>query len=192
MTERPIAKTAAWLQAAVASACDECLLWPFAVDAISGYGIVRINNKTRTAHRAALVLATGQDPEGMDAAHGPCHDRRCCNPRHLSWKTPTANHADKVRDDTHNRGVRQYRAKLTSEKVLAIVADDREHKVIAADYGVSRSVVSAIKTGLHWNWLTKIKETKRARKRKPKNGTTQAPASVGNDGGGRRGDGGTA
>lgn len=176
-------QTLAWLTAVIErEPCKDCILWPFAVDPRSGYGIVRLNNKTRTAHRTALVLATGKDPENMEAAHGPCHNRRCCNPHHLSWKTATDNHADKVRDDTHNRGTRQYRAKLTPEKVLAIVADHREHKVIAIEYGVSRSVVSAIKTGLHWDWLTKIRGKKRVRTRKPKNGTAQASASDGDNG----------
>ncbi len=39
------------------------------------------------------------------------------------------------------------RKKLTSEQVAAIRQDDRVHKVIAEDYGVSREMVSMIKRG---------------------------------------------
>lgn len=177
-------KTRDWLNEVVAAPPqDECIVWPFAIDTTSGYGKLFYRGRYCTAHRVALVIATGENPEGMEAAHGPCHNRACCNPRHLSWKTVAENHADKVRDGTHNRGANHTSAKLTPEQVLSIVADQREHKVIATEHGVSRSVVSSIKVGGHWNWLTKIKETNRVRTRKSENGATQAQASDGSNGG---------
>lgn len=143
-----------WLRDIVANPQDECAIWPFAVDPVSGYGLVSFNGTNRTAHRVALILFSGGDQSGRDAAHGPCHNRRCCNPRHLSWKTTTENHGDKPRDGTDNRGRKHYLAKLTEEQVRAILADDREHKVIALEYGVSRSNISNIKAGNHWKWVT--------------------------------------
>lgn len=153
-----VSKIKKWLDELVANPPAECVLWPFSVDSTSGYGILRVGKKTRTAHRYALILSTGDDPAGKTAAHGPCHNRLCCNPRHLSWKTTAENHADKVRDDTHNRGQRHYLAKLKPNQVLEIFADARMHKDIAKDYGVSRSVVSSIKTRIYWKWLTDGKE----------------------------------
>lgn len=41
-------------------------------------------------------------------------------------------------------------ARLTEQSVRAIRADDRRHKEIAADYDISRSNVSAIKTRQNW------------------------------------------
>lgn len=130
-----------------------CIHWPFAIDKKSGYGIVIYHNRTRTVHRVALMLHTGIDPVGLHACHGPCHDRTCCNPLHLSWKTTTENHRDKIRDDTHNRGTRHYLAKLTEENVRKIRQDNRLQREIAADYGVSRSVIASVKLGTYWQWV---------------------------------------
>lgn len=183
----PESKGLIWLKAIVAeSTTSECVIWPFCIDAKSGYGKLTFAGKKCTAHRAALILKTGENHPGKEAAHGPCHNRRCCNPHHLSWKTVAENHADKIRDDTHNRGQRHYRAKLTPEQVREILADGRMHKVIAGDYGISRSVVSAIKTGLHWKWI--YNEVK-AHEREQKNRDTETAAPSGANGSEIRGDG---
>jgi len=50
----------------------------------------------------ALIIETGIDPDDMEAAHGPCNNYGCVNPKHLSWKTHTANQHDRFRDDTCN------------------------------------------------------------------------------------------
>ena len=139
----------AWLHQLVKQPPNDCVIWPFAIDPRSGYGIVIFGGKTRTAHRAALILFSGEDPPGRDASHGPCHNRACCNPLHLSWKTTTENHGDKPRDGTDNRGRKHYLAKLTADQVRAILRDTRQHAVIARDYGVSRSNVSNIKARNH-------------------------------------------
>lgn len=131
-----------------------CILWPFATDKKSGYGIVIYHKRTRTAHRVALILHTGIDPVDLQACHGTCHDRKCCNPLHLSWKTITENHRDKIRDNTHNRGSRHYLSKLTEEDVRKIRKDDRIQREIAADYGVNRSVIASVKLGTYWKWVT--------------------------------------
>ncbi len=132
---------------------NDCLIWPYAKDRRTGYGIVIFHKQTRTAHRVALILHTEVDPKDKQASHGPCHNRLCCNPLHLSWKSVEDNHYDKIRDNTHNRGQRHYLSKLTPEKVIDIRADERMHKIIAEEYGVSRSVISGIKSNLSWNWV---------------------------------------
>ena len=73
----------------VSSPTDQCVSWPFAVSS-AGYGVVIHDGKMMTALRAALVMLTGENPSGMDAAHGACHNRLCCNPHPehgASWKT---------------------------------------------------------------------------------------------------------
>jgi hypothetical protein len=43
--------------------------------------------------------------------------------------------------------------KLTDEKVGAIRADARVHRLIAADYGVTRRTIDRIKKGQDWKHL---------------------------------------
>lgn len=83
---------------------DAC--WPF-TGRISvnrgtglGYGQIRADRTTvgqqarlLKAHRAALMLATGEDPPDKDACHA-CDNTICCNPKHLSWGT----HRENMRD----------------------------------------------------------------------------------------------
>lgn len=131
---------------------DRCIIWPFGCQS-AGYGMVAVEGRQYTAHRWVLVLHTGQNPLDKDAAHGPCHNRLCVNPKHLSWKTRSENNADMVRDGTDARGEKCSAAKLTEAKVLAIRADSRLQKEIALDYGVRQSQISRIKTGVRWNHL---------------------------------------
>lgn len=131
---------------------DECLLWPYG--ASHSYGMVKFQGKVRNAHRVSLIIQTGLDPQYLDAAHGPCHSPSCVNPHHLSWKTRSENLIDRVRDGTHHRGERSRVAKLTESQVLAIRADERRHKLIAANYGISTPYVSGIKHRKNWDWLS--------------------------------------
>lgn len=152
--QAPHGAPAAWLKDAVNSSTDECLLWPFGVCG-TGYGSVKWEGARSYPHRVVLILSSGF-PEGrQEAAHAPgvCHNRLCCNPRHLRWATPAENNADKVIDGTHHRGERHGNAKLTEVEVLAIRADDRTQRAIAADYGVSEGTVNHIKRRATWGWL---------------------------------------
>lgn len=146
----------AFVEAAAASSTDDCILWPYPL-LDSGYGQLAVNGRRWTAHRLALVMASGVDRDGMHAAHGDCHNRACINPRHLYWATPSGNAADKVRDGTSQRGHRAGRAKLTEADVYSIrsaLADGEYQTVVAARFGVSQTTISSIATGQTWGWLT--------------------------------------
>lgn len=137
----------AWLKAMIKDPGEECQIWPFG--RIKGYG--HINGQgTRRAHRLALILYSGRDPKHLEAAHGPCHNPLCCNPRHLSWLTRKENSADMLRDGTSNRGEAQGSSKLTEDEVRAIRADGRVQTVIAKAYGVNQALVSLIKNRKRW------------------------------------------
>lgn len=150
----PTGEPLAWLKGIVASPPDGCAIWPYSVRT-TGYGQVVYKGKCCNAHRLALILFTGEAPDQLEAAHGPCHNRLCVNPLHLSWKTRAENIADKLRDGTHNQGERCPSSKLTESRVISIYHDDRRHADIAKDHGIAASTVSRIKLGTDWNWLTK-------------------------------------
>lgn len=105
------------------------------------------------AHRVVLQWATQKKGKGLEASHGPCREPSCVNPAHLSWKTHKENMADRVRDGTTNRGERCHSHKLIEAQVLAIRADTRLQREIAADYRVSTTTVGGIKTRHKWGWL---------------------------------------
>lgn len=131
---------------------DECVVWPFAH---GRYGYVRFNGPNVTAHRVSLIIATGKPPPpGMDAAHEPvvCNNRLCVNPRHLRWATRSENCRDRELDGTqaHMRGELSGMSKLTTADVLAIRADTRPQETIAAQYGVTQTNISLIKSRKSW------------------------------------------
>jgi len=93
-----------FLQDAMTSSTDECILWPYG--ASNGYGEVLIEGKPTYAHRQVLAMTTKTNPSDMYACHKPivCHTPLCVNPRHLKWCTPTENAADMVTDGTRANG----------------------------------------------------------------------------------------
>lgn len=141
-----------WLDMAANHKGDSCLEWPFA-KYHDGYGIIRINGKTRMPHRVICEAINGPSPTGRNNAAHSCGNSSCCNPRHLRWATAKENTADKYRHGTMCCGEDSPSAKLTADKVLAIRADSRPLTAIAAEYGVSANHAWMIKKGRKWAWL---------------------------------------
>lgn len=73
----------------------------------------------------------------------------------MSWKTRKENMADKITHGTHNRGERQYRAKLTEDKARQILAlkGIMKQADIASLMGVRQDQISRIQSGKRWAWL---------------------------------------
>ena len=89
----------AFLEFVVTTDADVCLLWPFSRSA-DGYGVLRYDGRVQGAHRVSLVLATGEDPAGLDACHaaGIGCSRACVNPAHLRFDTRSNNLYDIGKD----------------------------------------------------------------------------------------------
>lgn len=105
--------------------------------------------KLMKVHRLVLFAFVGAPPE----KHECCHNDGNPKNNHLSnlrWDTAAANQADRVKHGTSNRGERCAAAKLTTEQVIAIRADSRLQRIIAAEYGVRESAISRIKAGKRW------------------------------------------
>ena len=139
-----------FLRAAVSSVTDECILWPYSVNARTGYGQTRFEGKSATPHRVALYMSTGLRPDrSIHAAHAPavCHNKLCVNPRHLRWATSAENEADKALDGTKMVGPKVHNSLLTKEQVFKIRSDSRTNIQVARELGVHVTIVENVRYG---------------------------------------------
>lgn len=136
---------------------DDCLIWPFNR---SRFGYARIreagSGKLLLVHRIVCEAVHGAPFEGAHTAHscGSGH-MGCINPKHLRWATRQENAKDKILHGTSQRGAANGNAVLTEQQVLEIRALKGKYtqKIIAADFGVCRQIVSLIQRREAWGWL---------------------------------------
>jgi hypothetical protein len=133
---------------------DDCWPWTKATNE-HGYGVMRPEGKssgpTVKAHRVSLMLA-GVDVEGMLIRHS-CDNPPCVNPAHLSVGTNADNAADMVSRERQARGSRSGTSKLTESQVAEIrarAAAGDLHRVLAGEYGVSRTLITRLANGHGW------------------------------------------
>lgn len=160
---------------------DDCWEWAGWCNS-DGYGAITLAGKNTLAHRHALFLASGDRAVGLEVCHS-CDNRPCCNPKHLFKGTRKQNahdamrkgrlargdrngmvvhpesvqrgnrHWSRVRPHKTTRGERHGRAVLTEKQALAIKRSSGLIRVIAARYGVSKSLVGMIRAGKVWKHL---------------------------------------
>lgn len=133
-----------------------CWIWQGANDG-HGYGAFTFGHRdVRKAHRVSWEFANGPIPDGLAVLHNcPGGDNRACvNPAHLFLGTKADNNLDKVRKGRQPRGELSGGAKLSADQVLAILKDKRFQRAIAADYGISPSHVSTIRSKKTWKHIT--------------------------------------
>jgi hypothetical protein len=155
--ERKIAKPgepALFLKSHVDFDGADCLIWPFGRS--GGYGYLDMNGKICGAHREMCILAHGEPPfADADAAHSCGNGKQgCIHPKHLRWATAKQNVQDQIAHGTFPRGEKHTLAKLTAEVALAVYADRRPAKIVAAAHGCSVSSVRNVWYGQAWAWLT--------------------------------------
>jgi hypothetical protein len=73
---------------------EECWPWKEAVFT-NGYGRFKRNYQSLRAHRVALEDSKGPPMHKSLLALHSCHNRLCCNPRHLRWGTHEENMEDR-------------------------------------------------------------------------------------------------
>lgn len=134
---------------------EDCLLWPYC-RTHGGYGLVVFNGRQSIASRIMCTLAHGEAPSKEHHAAHSCGAGHlgCVNPRHLSWKSPSENCADKKIHGTENVGVRNGKTKLRDEDIVAIRSAPRGMRVLMERYGVSQGCISKIRAGTRWGHVS--------------------------------------
>jgi hypothetical protein len=113
------------------------------------------NTTKRLLHRLVLEAFVGPCPAGMQACH---NDGNPANNRlgNLRWDTSKANHHDKIRHGTTNRGERCGAAKLTASSVRDIRAKRASGAKVAdlaKQHGVSGPTISEICNRRTWKHI---------------------------------------
>lgn len=146
-------KTAQWLRDRQDYDGSECLIWPFYIDPVRGYGPMGYEGKMTKAHIFMCKLINGERPTPKHEAAHSCGNGRigCVHPKHLSWKTKKQNALDKVAHGTASWGDRVSRWKLTPEQVSEIRrTQDATVTSLADRYRVDRSTITKIRSGELW------------------------------------------
>lgn len=112
------------------------------------------NGRLLGAHVVALILATGEQPNGRQALHS-CDNRRCVNPQHLRWGTQAENMEDMVKRGRWRSptGTAHYLSDLTDDDIIDIRASyvprSKTHgqTALALKHGVTQPTISRILQG---------------------------------------------
>jgi len=107
---------------------DECWEWQAGGNG-RGYGRIKINRRTESAHRVSWEIYHRKEiPGGLYICH-KCDNTRCVNPRHLFIGTQLDNVRDCIEKGRVGacRGEDNYRSKLTADEVIEI---RRQHKLL--------------------------------------------------------------
>lgn len=114
-----------------------------------GYGEVRYRGTLLSVHRLTYDLSN-EVPLGDRVGRHTCDTPACIEPTH----TIPGTHADNVRDKMERgrqpTGETHGRHKFTLAQVLAMRADLRTCREIAADYGTTKNHVQRIKSRKVW------------------------------------------
>ena len=113
-----------------------------------GYGIVHTGNKLLKAHRVAYCEAnhtTLAEIKNVVIRHS-CDNRQCLNPAHLLPGSSADNTQDRHKRNRDAKGSTNGNSKLTESQVQIIRTQYENYgkKVLAAQYGVSVSLISQI------------------------------------------------
>ncbi len=105
----------------------------------------------RLAHRVSWEIANGPVPGGNLVLH-TCDNRSCVRPSHLFLGTHKDNTHDMMKKGRQNNafGKDVGSSKLTQYQADEIRAGSKTIRATAAIYGVSKSTIWGIKSGLTW------------------------------------------
>jgi len=120
---------------------DEC--WEWVASLRNGYGVFKVNGKSKSAHRLSYLLYYKEDPNKLFVCH-KCDNRLCVEINHLFIGTYQDNINDMVNKE---RGRQHGKPNLTKEQRKSIVKmaeSGLKYKDIAELFRITRTTVSNI------------------------------------------------
>lgn len=123
-----------------------------------GYLCVRLKRpgygRTEKVHRLVCEAFHGPAPSNDMEVNHKDSDRGNPAASNLEWVTRKDNLAhSRVSGNGCRKGARNPMAKLDERMVMAIRSDDRTQRIIAEEYGISQSLVSAVKLKKAWGHI---------------------------------------
>ena len=145
---------------------SECWEWTADKHGKLPYGKIKVERKTKLAHRISYELNRGAIPEGMQVLHS-CHNPSCVNPNHLRLGTHKENMKDRQDACRQARGVSNGNCKLTEAEALLIAAVLKRipptlkrkelgfgiNSFLARWFGINHRMVSLISQGKNWRHI---------------------------------------
>lgn len=134
---------------------DGCWLWKGSLT--RGYGTIRVDGKTVSAHVLSYRLHKG-DTNNLCVCHS-CDNPQCVNPDHLFLGTHKENSQDAAKKGRIfiSSGMKSGTAKLTDEIVLRIRSEyasgRRTQQSLADEYGVWDTCISNICSRKSWKHI---------------------------------------
>lgn len=136
-----------------------CWLWNQATSK-AGYPIMKVRGCGCQLVRRISAMLAGHELKPRQPVITTCEEQLCVNPKHCQPSTPTAVGLRAAEQGAFSQPARGAKiaaarrssgsAKLTLEQVLAIRASTETERVLAAEYGVNRSVIGGIRRGDRW------------------------------------------
>jgi len=121
----------------------------------SGYAAMWDGEQTRLVSRLALRVLGGKKRIKLALHH--CDNTLCIEPEHLYSGSHASNSADMTARGRGTRGARHPKAALTEDQARVVKFAPRirgSREALAAEFGVSVSLVDGIRSGRNWAWLT--------------------------------------
>lgn len=132
-----------------------CLHWTGRRDP-NGYGRIDFRGAPRLAHRVAYELTYGEAPGDRFVCHS-CDNPSCVEPAHLWLGSQSDNMSDAATkgrlNSSRGNGSDNPASKLSEEHARQIKFGSDSAPRIAAQFGVSKETVYAIRKGKTWGWL---------------------------------------
>lgn len=128
-----------WSQVDMSGGPNACWPWMGKRKRVRGYAYTKYRGKDRRVHRVAYELTHGSIPAKKLIRH-TCHNRPCCNGRHLQTGSHRQNMRDMVEAGRSLRGERHPRAKLTDalvRKIRELLPTPMKRRHIARKLGVA-------------------------------------------------------
>lgn len=133
---------------------DDC--WEWKAGRHNGYGVFWHGGRNHRANRMALIVSGTHPSCDTDMALHSCDNPPCCNPNHLRWGSAKENTQDFIDRHGARIGDASTNATITSEVAANIMRariGGLPAGMIAAEFGVKKSLVENILRGYTWTHL---------------------------------------